>query len=202
LAPLRQNKGRIFEQRKAEVIAKFHRECPLKTPALSAIEKQIKEAFSIDRLLAHFVIETESHVVKKNNRPIFRRGRGRGKTFLGKTDRLINAEGYYLLEMTKQAATQGAGYPIDFPIWVIFLFYFSPTDYFTKKGQISLTLPDLSNLYQLPEDCLQKAGVIKNDSLIHSHDLSRRLVSDKPRLEIFILKHNTEESWKSHSKNL
>lgn len=202
MAPLRQNKGRIFEQRKAEVIAKFHRECPLKTPALSAIEKQIKEAFSIDRLLAHFVIETESHITKKNHRPIFRSNRGKGKTFLGKSERLKGAENQYFIELTRQAEAQKITAPIDCPLWVVFLFYFSPTDYFTKKGQISLTLPDLSNLYQLPEDCLQKAGVIKNDSLIHSHDLSRRLVSDKPRLEIFILKHNTEESWKSHSKNL
>jgi len=44
---------------------------------------------------------------------------------------------------------------------------------------------DASNLYEAPQDALQKAGVIENDSCIISHDGSRRL-SDPlhPRVEI------------------
>ena len=49
-------------------------------------------------------------------------------------------------------------------------------------------MPDLSNLYQLPEDCLQQAGIIENDNLIESHDLSRRLHGPQNELEIFILR--------------
>jgi len=35
--------------------------------------------------------------------------------------------------------------------------------------------PDLSNLYQLPEDVMQKAGIIEDDQQIESHDGSRRV---------------------------
>lgn len=34
--------------------------------------------------------------------------------------------------------------------------------------------PDLSNLYQLPEDVLQRVGIIEDDQQIWSHDGSRR----------------------------
>ena len=36
-------------------------------------------------------------------------------------------------------------------------------------------MPDLSNLYQAPEDALQAAGVLADDRLIDSHDGSRRV---------------------------
>ncbi len=36
-------------------------------------------------------------------------------------------------------------------------------------------IPDASNLYQLPEDLLQAAGVIVDDRQIESHDGSRRI---------------------------
>ena len=39
----------------------------------------------------------------------------------------------------------------------------------------SLTLPDASNLYQLPEDALQAAGVLADDRQVESHDGSRRV---------------------------
>ena len=37
------------------------------------------------------------------------------------------------------------------------------------------TLPDASNLYQAPEDCLQAAGILANDRQVESHDGSRRI---------------------------
>ena len=36
-------------------------------------------------------------------------------------------------------------------------------------------IPDASNLYQMPEDCLEAAGVIANDRQVESHDGSRRV---------------------------
>ena len=36
-------------------------------------------------------------------------------------------------------------------------------------------LPDMSNLYQCPEDLLQAAGVIEDDRLVEHHDGSRRV---------------------------
>lgn len=52
------------------------------------------------------------------------------------------------------------------------------------------TIGDLSNLYQLPEDCLEKAGIIANDTLIMAHDYSRRLPAEKNELEIYVLKYS------------
>lgn len=54
------------------------------------------------------------------------------------------------------------------------IFYFPKTVYFTKKGERNQKLPDLSNLYQGPEDCLQKMQIINNDNQVISHDGSRR----------------------------
>lgn len=39
----------------------------------------------------------------------------------------------------------------------------------------SENLPDASNLYQMPEDLLQAAGIIENDRQIESHDGSKRI---------------------------
>ncbi|NCC50211.1 MAG: RusA family crossover junction endodeoxyribonuclease [Spartobacteria bacterium] len=36
-------------------------------------------------------------------------------------------------------------------------------------------MPDASNLYQFPEDLLQDAGIIENDSQVEHHDGSRRV---------------------------
>jgi Holliday junction resolvase RusA-like endonuclease len=46
---------------------------------------------------------------------------------------------------------------------------------------------DLSNLYQGPEDALVKAGILEDDSLIQSHDGSRKHRScENPRVQITI----------------
>jgi hypothetical protein len=39
----------------------------------------------------------------------------------------------------------------------------------------SENIPDLSNLYEMPQDLLQEAGVLLNDRQIESHDGSRRV---------------------------
>ena len=65
--------------------------------------------------------------------------------------------------------------PIDCDINAQFIFYFPKTVFYTKKGVRKKTLGDTSNLYQGPEDCLQKARIIVNDEQICSHDGSRRL---------------------------
>ena len=113
------------------------------------------------------------HVVKKNNRPIFR---GR----IGKGPRLRKAEAYLVEAMHREkigiTAVMG---PIDQFIQAKFTFYFPRDKVYTKKGQVSKHLPDLSNLYELPQDCLTKAKVIQDDRLIQSHDGSRIKVSSK-----------------------
>lgn len=169
---------------------------------LGTLDETISQRFSMDRLLATFSIDVQSHVVKKNNRPImqaFRPGGGR-RPLIGKSAKLVSAENHLSLEIKRQAVRQQLVSPLKCRLWVIFHFYFTEDAFFChdKKGnplkdKVQLTLPDLSNLYELPQDCLQRCGVIYNDSQIESHDLSRRLVGPKNKLEIFILRY--EGTW-------
>lgn len=154
---------------------------------LSAISDNLRSKFNLDDLLVMFSIDVESHVVKKNNRPIFR---GR----IGKSEKLRSAERHLTISLRSQGNKQGLYNPINEPIWAVFMFHFPREVYMTKKGVISEKLPDLSNLIQLPEDCLQDAGIIKNDTLIHSLDLSRRIIGPSYKLEIFILKYGIRHS--------
>lgn len=64
--------------------------------------------------------------------------------------------------------------PITVPVIAEMHFYFE-----NKRGKA-----DLSNCLQGPEDVLQKAGVLFDDSLIEGHDGSRRHFGYEPRTEI------------------
>jgi len=115
-------------------------------------------------------------VIKKNSRPIMK-NRLTGKFFLGKSIRLREAEKKALKMLIIQRAEKRIK-TIDFKINIKFSFYLSD-----KRRA------DLSNLYQLPEDILEKAKIISNDYLICGHDGSRRLLDRKnPRTEIEITK--------------
>ena len=65
------------------------------------------------------------------------------------------------------AAVQGPPSPITVEVNARMVFYGA----WGAEGAI----PDLSNLYQGPEDALQAAGVLADDSLVASHDGSRRV---------------------------
>ena len=67
-------------------------------------------------------------------------------------------------------------------------FVFTFKDYYKKDGQRRKTLPDLSNLIELPQDALEKAGIIKNDTDIVSLDGSRRLPGSNNFLTITLSK--------------
>jgi Holliday junction resolvase RusA-like endonuclease len=118
-------------------------------------------------------IEVDSHVVKKNNRPIL--GRGQRK-FIGKSQKLIQAEQYLITTFKHiKDAMKLSTIECDVHLKCVFMF----NDYYVANGsRRRLTLPDLSNLIELPQDCLQAAGVLKNDGLVVSLDGSRRLPSD------------------------
>ena len=137
--------------------------------------------------IAYFKINVEKHMVKKNNRPVFRRPNG--FPFIGKSKELKIAENFMHIHLLSQKKLLKA---IDYPIHVKFLFHFPKEVYYTKKGPISKNLPDLSNLIELPQDALQDANIIDDDHYIHSLDGSRRLVSDKFMLEILIYKYNND----------
>lgn len=127
--------------------------------------------------LFYIRIPVESHVVKKNNRPIWR---GR----LGKSAVLRSAE-EYLIQVLRRETLKLPSLPITQDVSAKMTFFFHEKKFFTKKGARNKKLPDISNLYQLVEDCLQKAGVLFDDNLIDNHDGSRRLPHpDRNYLEI------------------
>jgi len=136
----------------------------------------------------HAKIEVPRHFSKKNSRPIFF-NRKTGKRFLGKDLALSQAEDTLVSTLRQKARAQGITEPIGYDLHVRFLFFFD--NYFTKSNARNKKIGDLSNLYLFPEDCLQKASIIENDSLICSHDGSRRMPSQngKSYLEIYIYRY-------------
>lgn len=172
---------------------------------LAAIQEGVHAKFSLDKLLFHCSLSVDGHVIKKNGRKIMSHG---GRLFPGKSDRLIAAEKLMTMKLRSHANRVGLNAPIRCPLWVIFHFYFKHDDYFAKPKKktdtprMKLTIGDLTNLIQLPEDCLQSAGIIENDALICSLDLSRRIVGPETKLEIFILEMGNEwNSSQQSSKN-
>lgn len=74
----------------------------------------------------------------------------------------------WVQRMTYMASMTGPWEPISEPVEVTFIFYIS------RKGKY-----DLSNLYQGIEDALVKAQILEDDSLIESHDRSRKHIGDE-----------------------
>lgn len=120
--------------------------------------------------LFHAVIPVDRHIVKKNSRPIWR---GR----LGKSMALRNAENTLtlaIIQEMKSIDNNQMNYPITTDVSAKITFYFPTKRFFTKEGKRNKKLPDISNLYELVQDCLQKAGVLFDDNQIDNHDGSRR----------------------------
>lgn len=112
-------------------------------------------------------------MTKKNHRPIFRAG---GRPFIGKSNALRDAEEFIYWRLVEQRSRNDIRAAITTPVHVRFLFYRK-----TKRKC------DLSNLYELPQDALTKAGILADDSLIESHDGSRKLYDrENPRTVIII----------------
>jgi Holliday junction resolvase RusA-like endonuclease len=139
-------------------------------------------------ILFSALIPVEKHAVKKNGRNIYR-NRKTNRVFLGKSEKLKSAENYlinhfYNLKFKQRLET------IDCGINAQFVFYFPESEYFTKKGARNQKLPDISNLYQIVEDCLESSKIISNDTNIDSHDGSQRrpVVGDQHYLEIVLTK--------------
>lgn len=145
-----------------------------------------------DKELLFFAsIDVDSHAIKKNSRQIFL-NRKTHRPFLGKSRDLEQAEQTMTLQLKSCRVSQGLFNPITVPVWVCFMFHVE--QYFTKKGHVSKNLPDLSNLYQLPEDCLVKAGILEDDRLIESHDGSRRFPASKNRLDVLVFRYGPTDS--------
>lgn len=109
-----------------------------------------------------FIID-DKPAIKKNSRPIkYKWGKGGKRVpYIGKSDKLLVAEEFARCTLLSQKNKQGIK-TIEDPVHAEFHFYVKDK-----------THGDLSNYYELPQDALEKAGIIKNDKQIYSHDGSR-----------------------------
>jgi len=135
-----------------------------------------------DKVLYTLDYEVPFHVVKKNSR-VIKKGRD-GRPFIGKSPELKSAEARMELAM-RSRKNELAISTIRSDVSMCCIFYFDYHSFWLKSGTArKKTLPDLSNLYQLVEDCLESSGVLENDRLIQSHDGSRILPA--PRNKIYL----------------
>jgi Holliday junction resolvase RusA-like endonuclease len=133
-------------------------------------------------ILFHAKVEVDSHVSKKNNRPIHARGR---KRFIGKSQKLVSAEKHLQFEILNALNKAKIYEPIEGEIHAMYHFHFGPD----KRRSYALT--DLSNLFEIVSDSLQTSkgfrGAIKNDRQIKSFDGSRKFLNSSTYLEIFLM---------------
>jgi Holliday junction resolvase RusA-like endonuclease len=156
----------------------------VKNEIISVLQDRLAHQFTGDRLLFTASFEVDKHLSQKNRKQVAYNRRS-GKPFIKQEPRSAQAKAFMVSELRRQASHFSIDKPFNAPMWLVCLFTF--TDFFTKKGSIRKTLPDLSNLIQGPEDALEAAGIIANDSLIHSYDLSRRLPGKANKVELFLL---------------
>jgi len=120
------------------------------------------------------LIKVHKHGILKNNKQIFF-NRKTGKRFITSSQSSKTSEDWLLLKLRTEKLKLKLDEPINSDINASLKFYFPESIYYTKKGQRSLKLPDLDNLFGLVCDCLQKSQIITNDTIINSFDWSRRL---------------------------
>lgn len=164
---------------------------------------------NFDKLLFSASIEVQGHSIKKNGKTIrYKWGTGNARSakgrrftpFIASTNKQKNAENFLVLRLRERARSFQLDSPLSDPLWCLFKFQFPETEFYTLKKKMSLTIGDQSNLYQMPEDALQKAKVIKSDALIRAHCLSSCMPSDRYRLEIFLFPLECSPAW--HYRNI
>jgi len=102
-------------------------------------------------------------VILKNNKRLHL-NRRTGKMFITSSESVKDYEKHAVLQLRVQHRGRSA---LTGPLNLCMTFF----------GAWSTTgrLPDMSNLYQAPEDLLQKAGVIEDDRQVVSHNGSQRV---------------------------
>lgn len=113
------------------------------------------------------------HGIKKNSKQIAV-NRKTGARFIRSNDRAKFAQDWLVKKLTTERLKQGID-TITCDTNIKFIFHIPESLYYTKQGIRSKKVADLSNLYETPQDALQKALIIENDSQVESHDGSRRV---------------------------
>jgi Holliday junction resolvase RusA-like endonuclease len=139
----------------------------------------------MNKILFQAYFKVMRHSASKNEKTI-RMNRRSGLRFIGKKDNALDCEEwimrYLIIEKIKQRIET-----ITCDVNLEATFYFPKSIYFTKKGKRNEKIVDLSNSYELVQDCLQKSEIIKNDTQICGHDRSRRMPIDGPEYFLKII---------------
>ena len=100
------------------------------------------------------------------------------KRWIGKSKTADLCEQLLLKSLLIEKLKQKIDEPITCDINLKCIFYYPNSVFYTKKGIRSKTIGDLDNLTQLPLDCLQKAKIIANDTIVCGLDDTRRMPID------------------------
>jgi len=126
------------------------------------------------------LIEVKEHAVQKNRQQI-RFSKSTRRRFIAKSDQAQRAAN----ELTQKLLIyklQNKIETIDFDVTAKFVFYYPQSKFFTKKGVRSKNLADVSNLIELPQDCLQKSKILADDNLICTVEAKRGISTDDRHL--------------------
>lgn len=136
-----------------------------------------------------------SHFVKKNGRgKTIRKNWKTKKNFIGKSDEAVWAENVLIdrLILAKRQTSQTEIITGD--LWLIAIFEFKKEDFFAQTGIRKKTSPNVSNLVQIVEDCLQVpkknsrgSSIIVDDDQIRSLDWTRAVAGDSTALHLYLL---------------
>ena len=121
------------------------------------------------------LITSSRFAIKKNSKQIYR-NKATGRSFIASNPKAKSLEEALVLKLTS-LRMQKRLEPITELVNCRLVFYFPESIYYTKRGEMSKILPDLSNLFEAVTDSLQKSKVLDNDRLIAGFDGSRRAIS-------------------------
>lgn len=146
------------------------------------------------RLLFHAILYPKTLVVKKNNRPIFRNQKT-GRSFIGKSQALVESERDLLLQLQSARNELRVFEPIKCRVFLRILFYMEQIT--NANGSFNKRQQDLDNLLAGPLDALQAASIIQNDNLIMSV-FAEKVPAKETRIAIWIMEHDQSFSLKDY----
>ena len=126
----------------------------------------------VSKVLFHCKFPVPYHGIKKNNKQIAY-NRATGRSFIRSSDKALFLQNWLTQKLTVEKLKQRID-TITQDVNIKFIFHIPESVYYTKQGVRSKKVADISNLYELPQDVLQKTKIIENDSQVESHDGSRR----------------------------
>lgn len=138
------------------------------------------KATSNKNLIFHCAFEVSNHTTLKSSKVI--RGQ-RNNRFIGSSHKVIalKREITSLIMQSARKAVYGSITPyltnINYPVRCQIKLVFPEDRLITLKKTLNKKCGDLSNLYQMAEDCLTAAGVLEDDCWIKDHSGSQIMIS-------------------------